>query len=283
MIGATILFGVNYWVAKGLMPDYLSPFQIIFIRIAGAGLIFWLFDLLNPNHRAIPPVKILIKLFLLALLGIALNQTLFFIGLNLTSPVDTSIINSTNPLLVLLISLLITKSLPSKYQILGIISGMIGAIILIAPDNYLSHSSSITAGNWFILANTICWSLYLVLGKTVMSQYGTMYVMKWIFLFGFVLISPFTIDDFLSIDISSFSTKAWFSLIYVVIGTTFLAYMLITIGLKSMPPQLVAVYTNLQPVIVVLIGFTITNEGAGVDKLFAMLMVILGIFLVSRR
>ncbi|MBL0135877.1 MAG: EamA family transporter [Chitinophagaceae bacterium] len=266
-----------------MMPDYLSPFQIIFIRIAGAGLIFWLFDLLNPNHRAIPPVKILIKLFLLALLGIALNQTLFFIGLNLTSPVDTSIINSTNPLLVLLISLLITKSLPSKYQILGIISGMIGAIILIAPDNYLSHSSSITAGNWFILANTICWSLYLVLGKTMMSQYGTMYVMKWIFLFGFVLISPFTIDDFLSIDISSFSTKAWFSLIYVVIGTTFLAYMLITIGLKSMPPQLVAVYTNLQPVIVVLIGFTITNEGAGVDKLFAMLMVILGIFLVSRR
>lgn len=283
MIGATILFGVNYWIAKGLMPAYLSPFQIIFIRIIGAGLIFWLFDMLNPSHRFIPPPAILIKLFLLALLGIALNQTLFFIGLNKTSPVDASIINSTNPLLVLLISLFITRNLPSKFQVFGILSGMIGAIILIVPDNYLPLSSAIASGNWFILANTICWSLYLILGKSVMSQYGTMFVMKWIFLFGFLLIAPFTIDDFLSIDMLSFSTKTWFSLIYVVVRTTFLAYMLIAVGLKSITPQLVAVYTNLQPVIVVLIGLFVTNKGAGVDKLLAMLMVVMGIFLVSRK
>ncbi len=42
VLWANIIYGINYVVAKGIMPDYLEPRAIIFLRVAGATIIFWI-------------------------------------------------------------------------------------------------------------------------------------------------------------------------------------------------------------------------------------------------
>ena len=127
IIAANIIYGLNYVIAKGIMPDYLSPKAIIFFRIAGtipiAFLFFWLFVKEKINYRDIP------RFIIASFFGIALNQTMFFEGLNLTTPIDSAIIMTANPVLVLVFSFFILKDRISLLKILGIALGISGALV----------------------------------------------------------------------------------------------------------------------------------------------------------
>ncbi|PJB59224.1 MAG: hypothetical protein CO098_04440, partial [Bacteroidetes bacterium CG_4_9_14_3_um_filter_41_19] len=89
-IGANIIFGINYVVAKGIMPDYLAPRAVIFLRVTGAMAIFWVISLIMPKQ--VVAKHDLLKMFIAAIFGVAINQILFFEGLNLTTPINASVI-----------------------------------------------------------------------------------------------------------------------------------------------------------------------------------------------
>jgi drug/metabolite transporter (DMT)-like permease len=284
MIGSTILFGVNYWIAKGLMPNHLEPLQIIFLRISGAFVLFSLVGVIFPKiGQARIEKKDFPRIILVSLLGITLNQILFFTGLNLTSPLDTAIINATNPLLVFIISLFVIKGSINQRKIIGLLVGVAGAIILIFGAAKMEMGNGSFHGNLLIFANTLCWSLYLIIAKPLLTKYPPFVLMKWIFLFGLLFALPFTLKPLLRIDFHSFEPSTWGALIYVILGTTFLAYLFILFGLKQLSANAVAVYTYMQPVIVALIGITLFGEMMTIVKISACLMIFLGIFLVNRN
>ena len=76
VLGANIIYAINYVVAKGIMPDYLEPRAIIFLRIAGAVIIFWSVSAFFPKEKV--ERKDLFKLAYISFFGIALNQVMFF-------------------------------------------------------------------------------------------------------------------------------------------------------------------------------------------------------------
>ena len=106
MLGANLIYGGNYLIAKGVMPDKLGPSAFIFIRVVGASLLFWLIRMFI---REKVDRSDLLRLVLCGLLGVATNQLLFFHGLNLTSPIDASIIITAIPVMVLIFSMIILK------------------------------------------------------------------------------------------------------------------------------------------------------------------------------
>jgi drug/metabolite transporter (DMT)-like permease len=284
MLGATLLFSINYWIAKGLMPVPFKPMHIIFFRVSGSLLLYFLFDslFLRKKNRAVEK-KDLLRIFFAGVLGVALNQILFFSGLNLTTPVDTAIINSTNPLMVLLISALLTSDKLGVKNIIGILLGATGATSLILYDKTESFLEGSINGNLLIMANTFCWSLYLIVAKPLFAKYHPIQVMKWVFFVGFLASVPFTFQDLQSIQLESVSPKAIWSLIYVIVGTTFLAYLLITYGLSYLSPAIVSVYTYAQPALVAIIGFVLLNEGLTISKMISFLLVFIGILLAGRK
>ena len=77
VIGANVIYGINYVVAKGIMPDYLQPRVIILLRVVGATLIFWIVAALFEKQTIAK--KDYIRLAICALFGIAINQIMFFI------------------------------------------------------------------------------------------------------------------------------------------------------------------------------------------------------------
>jgi len=285
MMGATLLFGLNYWVAKDLMPDPLMPMQVIFIRVAGAFLLFSILRLTIKNGKAESIAKRDIpRLIFAGISGIALNQTLFFKGLNLTSPLDTSIINSTNPLMVLLLSSVLLPARIRLFQVAGIVLGIAGTLILLMSTWGLSNiGSGSVEGNMLILGNTFFWSLYLIISKPLFPKYHPYVIMQWLFFVGFIATIPFTISTLGDLSFSGFSISDYLSIIYIVVGTTFLAYLFISFGLAKLSSAGVAVYTYLQPVIVTIIGIAFYGESPGLMKIVAMLMVLAGIYLVNRE
>ncbi len=284
MLAATMLFGANYWIAKGLMPDHLLPMQIIFLRVLGALIIAWIIQLSVKELRVLRIDRAdYPRLILSSLIGVALNQMMFFNGLNHTTPVDAAIINSGSPILVLLFAAWMLKERIGKSRLGGILLGATGALMLILLGNPLLPGSGHLTGNMFIVVNTAAWSLYLVVSKPLMVKYNPFVMMRWMFLIGFIGVFPFTIKQALDINFNSFDGYTWFSILYIIIGTTFMAYFFISYSLKRLSSSVVAYYTYIQPVIVAVIGIIIFAEIISWVKILSALLVFAGIYFVTRK
>jgi drug/metabolite transporter (DMT)-like permease len=284
MFAATLLFGANYWIAKGLMPNHLLPMQIIFLRVLGTLVISWAIQLsikelrvLRINRADYP------RLILSSLLGVAINQMMFFTGLNHTTPVDAAIINSVNPILVLVFAAWMLKDRIGTSRLAGILLGATGALMLILFGNPLSLKGGHLTGNMFIIVNTASWSLYLVISKPLMVKYNPFLLMRWMFLFGLIAVFPFSIQQAQEIKFTAFDNYTWFAILYIIVGTTFLAYFFITYSLKRLSSPVVAYYTYLQPVIVAALGILIFAEKISWIKAVSAMFVFAGIYFVTRR
>lgn len=78
-----LLYGINYVVAKGLMPGVIGPSGFILLRVAGAKLLFWPVWLIKREKVAWADAK---RLVICGITGVAVNQLMFFHGLMRTSP-----------------------------------------------------------------------------------------------------------------------------------------------------------------------------------------------------
>ncbi len=284
MLAATLFFGANYWIAKGLMPDHLLPMQIIFLRILGTFIIALIIQLSIKEFRVMRIEKAdYPRLILSSLMGVAFNQMMFFTGLNHTTPVDAAIINSANPIIVLVFAAWLLNDRIGASRLTGIFLGLTGALMLILLGNPLTLKGGHFTGNMFIVANTAAWSLYLVVAKPLMVKYNPLVMMKWMFLIAFLGVFPFTIRQAMDINFSSFDTYTWLSLLYIIVGTTFMAYFLVTYSLKRLSAPVVAYYTYIQPIIVAVIGIIVFSELISWVKAVSGLLVFAGIYFVTRK
>lgn len=281
LLGANIIYGVNYSVAKGIMPHFIEPFGFIFCRVLGALLLFWLLSFFTKRESI--QSKDFIRLFICGVFGVAANQLMFFYGLNLTSPINSAIIMTSNPILVLIMSAWIIKERITPTKVGGIFLGLAGAAGLILYGNNLSISNETFKGDLFIFLNASSYAMYLVLVKPLMHKYEPTTVIKWVFLFGFLVVIPFGFHQFTEINWASFTPQIWGGFLFVVVGTTFLAYLFNIYGLKQVNPSVVSTYIYSQPFIATLVALLLQQDELNFVKVISALFIFAGVYLVSIR
>jgi drug/metabolite transporter (DMT)-like permease len=135
--------------------------------------------------------------------------------------------------------------------------------------------------------------MYLVLAKPLMKKYAPMTVITYVFSFGlfFVLLFPPTLSNLIQTPFSTFPLEIWLKIIYVIVGVTFLTYLLTMYGLKHLSPSVSSVYIYIQPVMVILFAYLFVQFGISADqtkaitwiKILLMLVIFLGVFLTTRK
>ncbi len=281
MTAATLIFGANYWIAKGLMPVYFNPEQLVFYRVVTATSLFWLASLWLPYEKV--PWQDLIRIAICSLLGVVLNQYFFFIGLKWSDPVEVAILHTLTPILILFFAYWIIRERITWTRFSGIMLGALGALLIILNGKHLDFSSDTFQGNLFVIANMTCYALYLVLIKPVMSRYHPVTVMKWAFLFGALMVIPYTVTPATRVAWQTLGQEIWIGFIFVVVATTFLAYLLVTMSLKKLSPSVVGFYSYLQPILASIHGTLLGKEKLTVIKVVATLIIFAGIYLVNKR
>ena len=287
LLGANVIYGANYLIAKGVMPNKIGPSAFVFLRILGAGILFWI---IRSFIKERVEKKDLLRLVLCGLLGVATNQLLFFHGLSLTSPIDASIIITAIPVMVLIFSAFLLKEKITTNKLLGITVGGIGAILLIWYGTQAGGTSSFL-GNLFIFINACSYALYLVIVKPMMKKYKSITVISWVFLFGFLFMFPFGIQDALTTDYSAFTLNTYLVIAFVIIGTTFLAYLFNIYALNHVSPSVTSSYVYLQPavsfIMVSIYAFALGHEKYAQDinfiKVMSCLLVVSGVYLISMK
>ncbi|MCC6837994.1 MAG: DMT family transporter, partial [Bacteroidia bacterium] len=222
------------------------------------------------------------RMALLAVFGVALNQLLFLKGLSLTKPINGAIIMTSNPIIVMIIAAVFLKEKISLQKISGILIGIVGALIMLLYGKDFALGSDTLFGDMLILINSVSWAMYVVLVKPLMQKYNTFTVVKWVFLFGFLYVLPFGFNEFNSIQWETFTPHIWKDVLFVVLATTFFAYILNTYALRALSPSVVSIYIYLQPFLASLIAILYyKNDELDLRKLTAGVLIIFGVYLVS--
>jgi len=281
LLGANTIYGLNYVIAKGIMPDYMMPKAIIFIRVSITVIVFGILHFIMPKEKV--EKRDLFKLALCAIFGVAINQILFFEGLNLSTPINASIIITVIPVLILIFAHYILKERITSLKVFGIILGAAGALIVILSAGKGDFKSATMLGNFLIFINALSWALYLVLIKPLMEKYDSLTVMKWVFFFGLIIIFPFTVKSFSTTSFVTIPFKIWMSISFVVFGATIVAYFLNNYSLKTVSPSVNGIYIYLQPLIASVVAILFGKDELTVFKTIAALLIMAGVYFVTRR
>ena len=274
-----LIYALNYTIAKDVMPDYINPSGFILLRVTGAVILFFITYVLFIRESV--EKKDLIRLALCGLFGVAINQLFFFEGLNLTTPINAAIIMTVNPVLVIIISALLIGERITMRKIFGIVFGIVGASTLILNSGDISLDNNFFLGNILVFINATSYAIYLVLVKTLMTKYNPLTVMLFVFTFGLLFVAPFGYQDLLSIDIVTFTNDIYLKVAFVVICTTFLAYLFNAFALKFLNPSVVSIYVYLQPVLASIIAVSFSSDSIDFIKIISSIFIFIAVFLVS--
>ena len=283
------LYGASHVLAKGVMPAFLTPSVFIFFRVLGATILFWVVKWMLPTQKI--ERKDYLLLAFCGLFGVAINQLCFFYGLNLSSAINSGIIMTTNPVLVIILAYFLIKEKITISKITGILIAAAGAILLTLAGS--SGKGDSLLGDLFLFVNALSYAIYLVIAKPLMKKYNPLTVITYVFTFGlgFVLLFPPTLIEFFQTDFQQISIETWAKITYVIIGVTFLTYLLTMYGLKYLSPAVSSAYIYFQPVLVIFFAFFLSYIGFAEDytdtitwqKGVYMLLIFLGVWLTTRK
>ena len=280
---ATTIYGLNHTIAKVIMPHYIGAFGFIMLRVVGAAILFWMLSLFIPNEKI--ERKDYYRIFFGALLGMCINMLMFFKGLQLSTPINSGVIVTLTPIIILILSAFFLTEKLTKMKLLGITIGFSGALLLILSGNtsQVVNAPNVTLGNSMMLINSICYGSYLVIVKPLTKKYNIITLMKWMFLLGIFMTSPITYSEFSEVSWNTLPFEAIWRMAFVIIGTTFLTYLFNVYALKTLPATTIGAFTYLQPLITILYAVITGNDILDGIKISACLLVFFGVYLVSKK
>ena len=279
---ASAIYGINHTLAKSVMPEYIQPFGFILLRVTGAGILFWLLSLLVKRERILK--KDYPRLLACAFLGMFVNMLAFFEGLSLSTPINSSVVITLSPVMLLLLSIVFLKEKVGWKKYLGIGIGLGGALVLILfGSQQQQNAPNIPLGNLMFVLNASAYAGYLILVKPLTERYHVITLMKWLFLFGTLFNLPFTFSAFSQVSWSTLPTEVILIFIYVVLGTTFLTYLLNIYALKTLKASTIGAFIYLQPLIAVVFATVMGADRLTPIRAIAGLLIFFGVYLSSRK
>ena len=279
---AYAIFGINIIVCKDLTSSRLiSPVALFCLRSLGAGILFWVISCFLPKEKV--ERKDYGKILAASMLGFFLTQVTFLVAIPDITPMDCSIVSSLSPIYTMFIAAYALKEPITLRKAGGVAISFFGILYLIM--NSVTNTGKVVetslTGILLMVANGLCFSLYLGLFKPVISKYSVITFMKWIFLYASVFSLPMAAHELLTFDYRLLFGSYLSELAFLIVCSTFITYFLIPLGQKRIRPTLVSMYSYVQPIIAILISIWVGMDTLNWQKVLAALMVFGGVILVN--
>lgn len=279
---ASFIYGINHTIAKGLMPSVISPYGFILLRVGGAAVIFWAISLLYKKETI--QTTDWMRIIACAFFGMVLNMTMFFKGLSLSTPINSSVVITIAPVLLLVLSGVFLKERITIIKALGIALGLAGALALILfGEKTQPNAPNIPLGNMLFLVNAASYSIYLIIVKPLTAKYSAITLMKFFFLFAVMINIPIGYHEFLRVDWFDLELETIGQLAFVVVGTTVLTYLFNIYALKQLSPSVVGVFMYLQPLIATIYAILTGADTLTTIRVLAATLIFLGVYLTTLK
>ncbi|MEI6865226.1 DMT family transporter [Flavicella sp.] len=275
-----VIYGASYTIAKDLMPVFIKPHALIFFRVIGTAILFWLVSFFIKREKI--ERRDYGRIVICALLGTSVNMLFFYKGLNTALPIIASAIGVATPLMVFVFSLIFLKEKIVKTRILGLIIGLIGAFVLITYKQDLEGDSGAIIGNFYVFLNASFYGLYLVIVKTLLVKYNPIHLVKWMYTLSIFIVLPFSYKEILLVDWIAMPRPIYFELLFIIVFTTFINYLFNLFALTKLKPTTVSVFVYLHPVFASAYALLVGSDSLSVVKVSITLIIFIGVYLVTK-
>ncbi len=280
MLAAASMWGLMSPVGKAAMDSGITGLTLANMRMFGAAICFWITSMFvkaeKVNHHD------LLMLFFASLLGIVCNQGCFTLGLSLTSPVNASIVTTTMPIVTMILAALFLKEPVTPKKVTGIFLGSAGALALIMSSQSGGEKDGNVLGDMLCVSAQVCFACYLTIFKRLIARYNVITLMKWMFTYAAICFIPFSYRDFSCMDFTSFAMEVWLEVAYVVVFGTYVAYILMLVGQKTLRPTVVSMYNYMQPVVGSSVAVLAGMSSFGWVKAVATILIFSGVYVVTQ-
>jgi drug/metabolite transporter (DMT)-like permease len=281
VLGANLIFGVNFSVVKFVTPGLIKPFGLNVVRVLVTTGLLWLMHYWEKPKQ--PLLKKDIPLFIAcAITGIAINQLLFIKGLSITYSIHASLLMLCTPLFITITAFMYLKEKISLPVVGGLVLGITGAVLLVTSKEISGNGTNVILGDIMIALNAISYAIYFVLVKPLILRYTPLQVLRWAFTFGTVFILPFGWNQFIEAPWSSFSTTEYLAIAFVVLFATFLGYLLNIYGLSHLKASATGSYIYSQPLFATAVAVIFLHEELTTTKILSALLIFAGVFMVQK-
>ncbi len=252
----------------------IDPIALAMTRMLGASIFFVAFTrargvLAKTTRRE--------KLVLagLSMLGITLNQTLFLVGLRLTTPTAAALLSVTIPVFTAAIAVATRVEHVSKALLGGLALAIVGVV-------WLTGVGSLDRGAAIVTLNSLCYSTYLVLSRRLIQKLGALTVVTWLFAFGALSFAPVGVPALVA-NVPHWVARSYVLVAYIVIVPTIIAYIANAWALGRSTPTLVTIYISVQPVLAALLAWVQLGQPLTPRLVVAAAFILAGVALVITR
>lgn len=255
---------------EGIVPEALAM-----TRMLGGALFFQAIVRARGEQGVAMSRADHVRLAGLSIIGIALNQTLFLMGLRWTTPFSGSLLAATIPVFAAAIAVAFGKEKLSWRTVTGLALALLGVLSLIG-------NGSLDRGAILVALNSLSYASYVVLSRDVILRVGALRAVAWIFTYAALLFVPFGMRPMIA-QLPTLTPRGWALALYILAMPTIVAYLLNAWALARSSATMVTVYIYLQPLLAALLAWAQLGLGISRRAWLAAALILLGLGVVSSR
>lgn len=271
----------SFIVVKTTIEE-VDPIQLGFLRFLVATPLMILILLIRKKGVKLPRKK-LPSLFILGLTGVTLLYLFQFVGIDLTNASTSAVLINTNVIFILLLSTTFLHEQLSIKKIVGIIISFLGVVLIMfsnMPMENLQLNNLFFLGCIFILLSALCWAIYSIVGKRLITHYDAFTVTTYAFLLGMMCYLPFVIMD-IHTTVQHLSLDNWLAVLYLGLICSVFGYLGWYYALQHIEASKAAVFLNFIPFFAILLSILI-GEVLTFFFLLGAILIIYGVYLTQK-
>lgn len=271
LIFSAFFWGANFSLGKYVL-ETVDPLAAATWRFTFAACVMAIVAILKERPNWLEIRKNISALALMALVGVFGFNILFFYGLQITSPVNGSLIMTLNPALTVVLAAVVMKETIQKNQFIGLALSLFGVIIVVADGSWQQlRNLRFATGDVYILLGNLCWAAYGVIGKRAVKNLSSLQITAVTMVIGALVIGGLTLAVTpASMSLPSPMTSAALG-VMALLGTV-LAYLFWNNAIGAIGPARTSVFFDLVPIFAMLIAISQGHQIVGAQWLGAALV-----------
>jgi drug/metabolite transporter (DMT)-like permease len=281
VFAAVVLWGVSFVATKAALRE-VSPVTLIFTRFAlGVAALFLILKL--RRESLIPPRDTWLMLAVMGFVGIFVHQMVQVHGLTLTTAVRTGWLIGLTPIWSAVLAAVLLGESFGPRKLFGLFFGMVGALLVITRGQLSSHVLALpaTRGDLLILASTVNWAIYSILGRETLKRLGSTRAIAAAMFLGWAMLIPFFVSASGWQEYRGLSSTTVTAIVFLGVGCSGLGYLFWYAALERIETSQVAAFLYLEPLVTLMAAVALLGESVAVSTILGGVLVLFGVLIVQ--
>ena len=284
LLSLTSLFWAANWVVGRAMRNEMPPVAMGFWRWTIALLILLPFAAPELRRKRAVVRANWLTLTLLGVLGAIAFNTLIYVGLQYTAATNGVMFNSISPVLIILLSWVISRERISKLQACGVALSLCGVLVIVARgDGATLAAFHFNRGDLWLITAMVLWALYTIVLRRRPPELSAMGFLTAMLLLSLPFLLPFYLWEFNQRGGFALTTATVTALAYYATLPSIVAYLFWNRGVAQVGPNKAGLFVHLMPLFGAILSVIFLGERLFAYHYAGAVLIFTGIWLTTRK